>query len=66
MEEKIIISFPKGGGVKIEVQGVQGPGCLEWTGPLEEAFGGLTEDREMKPEFYEELPQEQQLWQQNN
>lgn len=65
MEEKIIISFPKRGGVKVEVQGMQGPGCLEWTRPLEEAFGGRVEERETKPEFYEEVPQEEQLRQQN-
>ena len=61
MEEKIIITFLKGGrGVKIEVEGVQGPRCLELTKPLEDAFGGNVE-RETKAEFYAEAEAPQQV-----
>lgn len=54
-ELQIVIS--PSGKVEIEVQGVQGSGCMELTRFLEEALGDV-DDRTFKAEYYVSNPQQ--------
>ena len=47
------ITIGKDGGVNIEVKGVGGPDCLEFSKFLEDELGEVI-DRERTPEFYQE------------
>lgn len=51
--QQIDIFIEKDGQVRLEVNGVKGPGCLDLTKALEQALGGEIESREMKPDAYE-------------
>jgi|GEM_PF-535581 len=55
--QEIEVVIDKDGKVRIEVNGVKGPGCLDITKALEQALGGDIESREMRPEFDEEAGQ---------
>jgi Protein of unknown function (DUF2997) len=52
--QELDIFIDKEGKVNIEVRGVKGPSCLDITKAIEEALGGQIENREYKPDFYEE------------
>ncbi|MGE0495695.1 MAG: DUF2997 domain-containing protein [Vulcanimicrobiota bacterium] len=51
--QRIQVHIDREGKVKLEVEGMQGQGCLELTAALEALLGGQIKDREMKPEYYE-------------
>jgi hypothetical protein len=50
MPKTIRFRLKRGGGVEIEVEGVQGSSCKELTAPFEEALGDVTSTEE-KPEY---------------
>ena len=56
--QEIDIFIEKDGQVRLEVRGVKGPGCLDLTRDLEKALGGQVE-REMRPEAYEQIQEQQ-------
>lgn len=51
-KREMIITIGKDGGVEIEVQGVKGDDCLEFSKFLEEELGEVV-DRERTPEYYQ-------------
>ena len=53
--QEIEVFIDKDGKVRIEVRGVKGQVCLDLTKELEEALGGVVEEREMTPEALEEV-----------
>ena len=59
MPEVEIVITPDGT-VTIEAKGVVGAGCLDLTKALEQALGEV-ESRECKTEFYESVPEGQEL-----
>ncbi|MCA9796207.1 MAG: DUF2997 domain-containing protein [Candidatus Eremiobacteraeota bacterium] len=52
--QRIHVHIDRQGYVKLEVEGMQGEGCLELTAALEALLGGQLEGREMKPEYYQQ------------
>ena len=48
--QEIDVFIEQDGTVRIEVRGVKGVGCLAVTRALEDALGGVVEQREMTPE----------------
>ena len=57
------IAISPTGEVKIEVKGVTGGACLDLTRDLEAKLGTV-EDRQHKPEFYQQNENQQQQWNQ--
>ena len=51
--EEIEVTIEKDGRVRIQVRGVKGEACLDLTQALEQALGGVIEERSMTPEAYE-------------
>ena len=62
--EEITMTISPEGDVKIEVNGVEGAGCLEATRPLEEALGIEDPERTEKPEMMltQDVEQEVTMW----
>lgn len=58
--QEIEVFIDKDGKVRIEVRGVKGMSCLDFTKDLEEALGGEVEEREMTPEAYETVQEKVQ------
>jgi len=58
--QQIDVFIEKDGQVRLEVRGVKGQSCLDITRPLEEAFGGQVESREMTPEAAEAVQEVEQ------
>jgi hypothetical protein len=52
--QQIEVYIDQTGQVRFEVVGVAGMSCLDLTRSLEQALGGQIEEREMKPEAYEQ------------
>ncbi len=61
--QEISVFIEKDGQIRLEVNGVKGPACLDLTRALEQALGGQVESREMRPEAYDEVQQQDQQWQ---
>ena len=51
MKTELIITISADGQVNIEVDGAEGPSCLDASRELEEALGRVTQ-RQKKPSFY--------------
>lgn len=62
--QELEIAISPTGEVKIEVKGVTGSACLDLTRDLENKLGTV-EDRQQKPEFYQQNEQQQQQWNQD-
>lgn len=62
--QRIHVHIDPHGQVKLEVEGMQGQGCLELTAALEALLGGEIQQRELKPEYYEqaEALDQDNLW----
>lgn len=58
--QEIEVFIEKDGRVRIEVRGVNGMQCLDLTQGLEEALGGEVENREMRPEAYDNVQEQTQ------
>ena len=56
--QEINVFIEKNGQVKIEVQGVQGPSCLDLTKELEDILGGEVIGRELTFEAQEQIQAE--------
>jgi len=54
-QTKIIITIGKDGTRTIDVLGSKGAECEALTLPLEQAFSGITEGKEIKPERYQQM-----------
>ena len=50
----ITLTFPPGGEVNIDVEGVKGKACLDITKSIQEALGGDVTSQKKKPEFFKE------------
>jgi len=55
MKREIVIQIAADGSIALEVKGVPGPDCLQFTKALEEALGEVVQ-RERTSEFYHEAP----------
>ncbi len=62
--QEIEVFIDKNGQVRVEVRGVKGMPCLDITAALEAALGGQVQDRQMTPEAYEVVQQQEQVQQQ--
>lgn len=61
--QELEIAISPTGEVKIEVKGVTGGACLDLTRDLEQKLGTV-EDRQHKPEYYQQNENPQQQWNQ--
>ena len=55
MKREIVIQIAPDGSIALEVKGVPGPDCVEFTKALEDALGEVVQ-RERTAEFYQEAP----------
>ena len=53
--KKIKFTIPKNGPTKVEALGVTGDDCLELTRAYEKRLGIQSGERELKPEYHEEV-----------
>lgn len=63
--QELEVTISPTGEVKIEVKGAHGDSCLAMTQDLENALGSV-EDRQLKSEYYERNPQQNQQWNQGS
>lgn len=60
--KKILVKISrKTGAVSVETEGYEGASCLEATRKLEEGLGMKDPERDLKPEFYTENSDNQQI-----
>ncbi len=52
--KKMRIRIGKGGKTTVQVEGVTGPGCVEWTQAFEQAIGEV-EERKVCAAYHEEV-----------
>jgi hypothetical protein len=55
VKREIVIQIAADGSIALEVKGVAGPDCVEFTKALEEALGEVIQ-RERTPDFYQQTP----------
>jgi len=55
VKREIVIQIAPDGSISLEVKGVAGPDCVEFTKALEDALGEVVQ-RERTSEFYQEAP----------
>ena len=55
--QEIEVTIAPSGELKVEIRGVKGPTCLDFTRGMEELLGGEVIGRHLTPE-YDEQPQE--------
>lgn len=56
-KKSIAIRIQKDGSIDMDVLNAEGAECLSWTQPIEEAFAGMTSEKQLKLQFYEESKQ---------
>jgi hypothetical protein len=61
MKKIIGIIDRRTGKITITPEGYEGPACLEATRKLEKGLGLKEPERELKPEFYQQVEQQQQI-----
>ena len=57
VKRELVIQIAPDGTISLEVKGVPGPDCIEFTKALEEALGEVVQ-RERTSEYYQEAPRD--------